>query len=556
MRLRGRLLTGAGVAVCAALLSSCMDAPGRSETRAPAARQFDLLVSKQNGYHYPPFLREQPAPPEVQSYALRTLRELGRAPRTSLSATRVASMRREALASSPLWGRTWLVPLRKSGAPTVLGASDVQAVERLRTQGGWYVDPALGDDGDAARLGATWAALDVLDALGQPGAPVTADWLRSLAGRPHPLGESAALAVALHRLEQPVPATLTSIDPPRTNDWATLSPQSRADRLNDTYSYVLIQEAAHTPPAIDRGMWEAVLRDGARTLTYEHLYLLVHVLKAAGSPRSVFTPVVERLESERLDDGTVRDSDAYLGNPDTSLFVERLRALAGWPLEDPRLVAALDREEKTGTAGQEAAERLSRAALRRVVEKAEANEEALRLCADPGILPTTVTEHSATRWQRTALNCADAGGEVGTPQVRRWEPNTPDRVVAAATVAVGLADTGQRGGIPPWITASSLEPWARHPDRFASVYDYTLVVRAYALLGGALDAALRGSLGRGVTAYKGCPELPDLYQVGGGDRACDLKTTWGVWTLDRQLHGAMGWLPSGAGTNGKRTEVW
>ncbi|PAZ13211.1 hypothetical protein CLM62_25250 [Streptomyces sp. SA15] len=545
------------MAVCAVLLSSCASTAGQSETRAPADRQFDLLVSRHNGYHYPPFLRNQPAPPEAQSYALRTLSELGRGIRTSMSAARVASMRGEALAASPLWGRTWLIPLRRAGAAEALGASDVAAVEKLRTEGGWYVDPALGDDGDAARLGATWAALDVLKALGRPGPSVTADWLSSLAGEPRPLDERAALACALRLLGRPVPATLMDVDAPRTHDWATLTPNGRADRLYDTYSYVLIQEAAGERPDIDRRTWEEVLREGAATLSYEHVYFLVHTLKAAGSPESVFAPVVKRFESERLDDGTVRDPDTYVGNPDASLFVERLRALAGRPVEDPRLVAALDRDEKTGAVGQEAAERLSRAALRRVATDGDVDGQAAHLCSDPAVLATTVTEQNATQWQRTALNCADAGTEIGAPRVRPWALDTPEAVVAAATVAVGMADAGQPGRIPAWITSEALEQWARHPARFVSVYDYALVVRAYSLLGGALDASLREALRHGVAAYRGCPGLPDLYQVGGGDTACDLKTTWGVWTLDRQLRGLMGWMPSrdGRSTYGKRAEV-
>ncbi|WP_079176568.1 hypothetical protein [Streptomyces sp. MUSC 14] len=516
-----------------------------------------MLVSKENGYYYPPFLREQPAGPQAQSFALRTLSELGRDPKTSAPAARVSSLRSEALESSSLWGRDWLIALRQAGASEALGGADAKAVDKQRAKGGWYVDSALGDDGDAARLGATWAALDVLKALGRLGdlspadRSVTADWLRSLAGKHRPLDQSAALASALHLLKEPVPAALTGIAAPHTDDFAHLTPSTRADRLNDTYHYVLIQEAAGERPDVDRTTWEAVLRDGAATLPYEQLYYLVHVLKGAGSPDSVFAPVVKRLEGERLDDGTVRDPDSYLGDPDASLFVERLRSLAGWSRQDPGLITALDGEEKSGDVSQEGAERLNRAALRKVAADGGTGDEARRLCADPTVLPVAVTEQNARQWQRTTLNCADAGVTVRTPQIGTWGLDTPQGVVAAATVTVGLADAGKRGSVPSRLTAGSFEQWARNPDRFTSVYDYALAVRAYSLLGGALDTPLREALERGVTAYKGCPGLPDLYQVGGGDHACDLKTTWAVWTLDRQLHGAMGWLPKGTEENGK-----
>ncbi|WP_234390571.1 hypothetical protein [Streptomyces sp. MMG1533] len=551
----------AGAAMCAALVTSCTSTSDSDESarrESAAARQFDVLVSKQNGYYYHPFLREQPAGPQAQSYALRTLSELGRDPKTSAASAQVASMRGEALETSPLWGRDWLIPLRRAGAGTALGAGDTAAVNRLRAKGGWYVDSALGDDSDAARLGGTWAALEVLDALGAlddlPAADraVTVSWLRSLTTpttKPLPLDEGSALARSLQLLHEPVPDAVTRIAAPRTDDFADLTPDARATRLDDTYSYTLIQEAAGKRPGVNRQVWEPVLRDGAATLPYEQLYELVHVLEAAGSPKTVFAPVLKRLDGERLDDGTVRDPDAYIGNPDASLFVQRLRALAGWSRKDPGLLAALGREEKSDDAGQEGAERLTRAALRKVTAGGGTGEQAEQLCADPQVLPATVTEQNATQWQRTTLNCTDAGAPTAVPKIDTWSPDTPDRVVAAATVAVGLADGGRRDSIPSWITADTLRHWAQNPGRFTSVYTYALVVRAYSLLGGALDAPIREALGRGITPYQGCPGLPGLYQVGGGDPACDLKTTWAVWTLDRQLHGAMGWLP--APKNGK-----
>ena len=552
---RGRKLASrlAGAAMCAALVTSCTSTSDSSDqagqSRSAAARQFDLLVSRQNGYYYHPFLRQQPAGPQAESFALRTLSELGRDPQTSVASAQVESLRREALETSPLWGRDWMIPLWRAGAGGALSARDAADVDKLRAKGGWYVDSALGDDGDAARLGATWAALEVLDALGRlddlpaRDRAASVSWLRSLAEKPRALDQSSALARSLHLLKEPVPEALTRIAAPRTDDFADLTPDDRATRLVDTYNYALIQEAAGKRPAVDREVWEPVLRDGATTLPYEQLYYLVHALKAAGSPKAVFAPVLKRLDGERLDDGTVRDPDAYIGNPDASLFVQRLRELAGWSRADPDLLRALEREEKSDDVSQEGSERLNRAALRKITAGGGTTDQARRLCADPQVLPTTVTERNATQWQRTTLNCADAGASISVPRIGTWSLDTPDRVVAAATVAVGLADRGRRESIPSWTTADALKRWAQNPDRFTSLYSYALVVRAYSLVGGPLDAPLREALGRGITPYQGCPGLPGLYQVGGGDSACDLKTTWSVWTLDRQLHGAMGWLP-------------
>ncbi|MDF6044303.1 hypothetical protein LRD69_19610 [Streptomyces sp. JH14] len=478
-----------------------------------------------------------------------------------MDSARATSFRRGALETSSLWGRDWMIPLWRAGAGEVLGARDADDVNGFRARGGWYVDSALGDDGDAAHLGATWAALEVLGALGRLDGLPTADraatvaWLRSLEGRSRALDRSSALARSLRLLNEPVPAGLTRIAAPRTDDFTALTPDARATRLADTYSYVLIQEAAGRRPAVNRAVWEPVLRDGVTTLPYEQLYDLVHVLKAAGSPKSVFAPVLKRLDGERLDDGTVRDPDAYIGDPDASLFVQRLRTLAGWSRKDPGLLTAVAREEKSGEAGQEDAERLNRAALRHVTAGGGTSEPARRLCADPQVLPATVTERNATPWQRTTLTCTDAGASPVTPEIGTWNLDTPDRVVAAATVAVGLADSGRRDRVPSWITADALNQWARNPDRFTSVYTYALVVRAYSLLGGAPDTTLREAVGRGITPYRGCPGLPDLFQVGGGDTACDLKTTWGVWMLDRQLNGIIGGLPTGTANNGKRATV-
>ncbi|WP_432158272.1 hypothetical protein [Streptomyces sp. bgisy153] len=554
-----RLLGAATAAVLMASCASCISSSGDSEQRDPArARQFDVLASGENGYYYHPFLRREPAGPQAQSYALRTLTELGRDPKTSMSPADAASFRHDALETASLWGRDWLVPLRRAGAGDVLGPADATAVGKARAEGGWYVDSALGDDGDAARLGGTWAALDVLDAVdGLDDLPAddratTVAWLRSLADAPasapggRPLDQSSALAASLRLLHEPVPATLTRVPAPRTDDYAGLTPEARGQRLADTYAYVVVQEAAGRKPAVDRGTWEPVLRDGAAELPYEQLYQLVHVLRAASSPRSLFTPVIERLEADRLDDGTVRDPDAYLGNPDASLFVQRLRALAGWSRRDPGLLSALDREEHAPDVSQEGAERLNRAALRQVTDgDDDAADQARKLCADPTVLPATVTEQNATVWQRTALTCTDADAPAAVPTVARWALDTPARLVAAATLTVGLADAGHRDAVPSWITADALRPWAQNPDRFPSVYDYALVARAYVLLGGPVDGTLRAALDRGITPHRGCPALPDLYQVGGGDTACDLKTTWAVWTLDRRLDGAMGWLPAG-----------
>jgi len=229
---RGRNLASrlVGAAICAALMTSCTSNSDESGGReSAAARQFDLLVSKQNGYYYHPFLRQQPAGAQAQSFALRTLSELGRDPKASIVPDQARSLRRQALQTSSLWGRDWLVPLRRAGAD-VLGGDDAAAVQRARNKGGWYVDSALGNDSEAGRIGATWAALEVLGALGRlddlPAADraTTVDWLRSLATKPRALDQSGALARSLQLLKEPVSGALTRVAAPRTDDFAGLTP--------------------------------------------------------------------------------------------------------------------------------------------------------------------------------------------------------------------------------------------------------------------------------------------------------------------------------------------
>ncbi|WP_223126094.1 hypothetical protein [Streptomyces sp. TRM68367] len=526
---------------------SCTSQGSHHGSREPA--YFQSLVSQANGLYYHPFLREERGSPEAQSYALRILEETGAKPKVTVGATTAAALRSDALKASALWGRYWLVPLREAGASAVLGPGDAQDVEKLRTGRGWYEDPALGEKSDEGRLGATWAALEVEAATGTlaklPAADkaATADWLGRLAdGRPQ-LDEAAALARCLHLLGKFVPGSLTSVAAPDTGRFTERPDKERAALLEDTYNYVLLQESAGKEPHVDRKTWQQALSHNVVSLDYDQLYNLVHILRATGSSKGAFSAVTRRLEQERMQDGTVRDPSSYLGTPDASLFVQQLRSVAGWPVRDKRLLAAVEEQANSQDAPRDGAARLNLAALKHSAGGEPLSRQEAALCQDPSTVPATITADNVVAWQRAAWDCAESGVPIPVPSVTRWSVDDLERAQAAATLVVGLHQAGQEDRTPGWLTANVLRRWAADPGPRASVYDRALIVRAYLLLGGHADESMVRHLASQFRAHRGCPGLPGLYRPD-DEPGCDLKTTWAVWELDKALDQKLGTLPS------------
>ncbi|OIJ85488.1 hypothetical protein [Streptomyces colonosanans] len=529
------------------LTASCTSQSSHHESKEPV--YFQSLVSQVNGLYYHPFLREERGSAEAQFYALRTLEETGAKPRVTVGAETVAALRSDAVEASALWGRYWLVPLHDAGVSGVLGPGDTRNVEKLRTGGGWYEDPSLDRESDEGRLSATWAALEVEAATGSLGKlpaaekAATVGWLGRLAGGRRPLDNAAALARCLHLLGEPVPASLTSVAAPDASGFTTRSGEERAALLEDTYNYVLLQESAGKKPHLDRGTWQQALTHNAESLDYEQLYDLVHILRAAGSPKGAFSAVTGRLERERMQDGTVRDPSSYLGTPDASLFVQRLRDVAGWRVRDKRLLRAVEEQANTPDAPRDGAARLSMAALKHSAGGAALSDQEAALCRDPSTVPDTVTADNVVNWQRAVWNCAESGVPTKAPSVNRWSVDDLENAQATATLVVGLHQAGQEDQIPGWLTADALRRWVDNPGPRANVYDHALIVRAYLLLGGHADESVVKQLARQFRAHRGCPGLPGLYRPD-SEPACDLKTTWAVWELDKALDRKLGALPS------------
>ncbi|MDK1472276.1 hypothetical protein QNO07_02345 [Streptomyces sp. 549] len=516
-----------------------------------------MLVSSQNGLYYHPFLREEPASPEAQAYALRTLAEVGVDPRLSISDEEVRAMRGDAVAASPLWGRTWLIPLRAAGAEGALVESDAAAVAELRRDGGWYVDPMLGDGTAAARIGGTWAALellaatDALDALPQPQTTTTAEWLREQAEAVQNIDAAAAVARSLQLIGMPVPDRLVKrFSAPSMDGFPALKTDARNARLEETYSYVLLRRSAGQPARVDRTAWTRVLENSVGNLDYEQLHSVVAILRSsgAGAASSAFEKVRQRLETNRLGNGTIRDPDAYLGSLDASLYVQRLQLMAGGSAIDSELAEALegvaDSDYFSGTGPEQL---IWSAVYKSAGGKRPSRRPVRTLCQDGQTVPRSVTVANAAVWQRMAHACTQAGGTVRAPRVSQWDVETPEGAVAAAELVVGLSEARLEHKVPAWITPEGLAAYVARPNRLPSVYDLALVVRAHSILGAAPDKAIEGVLADGLAPYRGCPELPDLYQVGAGNSRCDLRTTWAVWSLDRRFGGGLDVLPARTG---------
>jgi hypothetical protein len=539
---------------CAVLAASCAappddPAPGASPpAAAPSSTDpFETLVSKQNGLFYHPFLRGHATSAQDQSFALRTLREARARPSVELTAAMRDEVRADALAVSAVWGRYWLIAFRDAGARGALTGADADAVERLRAPGGWYADPALGEE-PAQRLSATWAALEVLDAVGRLPADgrreATARWLTSRAGQDTGLEEAGAIARSLRLLGKPVPQRLTALKAPSMADFGSLTPDQRAQRLLDTYGYVTLAEAAGIAVEVDRAAWRKALTDNADALEYDQLYYLARVLRAGGEDTGVLRPVVRRLERNRLADGRIGDPSSYVGTGDASLFVQLLRALAGGGARDVRLARAVREERASDDAPDDPVSRITRAALLRSAAGDPTPQDVRGLCADGSVVPSEVTQDNAVEWQRMAQLCEEAGAGTGVPRVTAWPVRTRQQIRDAAALVDGLTRLGTEK-TPAWVDTAALRQVAVAPDARTPLYEQAVAAHAYLRAGGKADAALLSALRQKQAGLRGCPGLPGLYRIGAGDESCDLKTTWAVRRLDRQLDGRLLRLPHG-----------
>jgi hypothetical protein len=500
---------------------------------------FGVLVSAVNGLYYPPFLRDETAGPEANSYALRIRLALGDGPvQLSVSAQSAAELRGEALDASPLWGRWWLAPLAKAGVGGLLSARDVSAVRTMRSAQGYFAEPGA-ESGDSYRASATAAALEILalrDAVTADDRRVTGAWLLAAAGRGPSVQTAADLVRGFTALAMTVPAGLGAVADIAPVDFSRLDEQGRYRALLDAYSSSVITQALGRPARVDRGVWANVLRHNFASLGYGDLYYLVVAATAAGVPAADFAGVRQRITGETLPDNSVRDSGSLTGSPEASLFVLRLRGMAGESTADPGQVTAL-RRAFTAHRDLRPDELLSLDAALWLAGDRSVGTTLHTLCVSGQAVPAVVTPADAEWWSRAALACADAGVTVRAPASGSWSLQEPATVTAAATLVNGLGDAGIAGHRPAWVTAKALRGWATNPERLPTTSAYATVVRAYLLLGGTADPAIRAAVGRAVDSRQGCAQLPGLYRADDSGSGCDLKATWAVWKLSQRLDG-------------------
>ncbi|WP_089510041.1 hypothetical protein [Streptomyces sp. NBS 14/10] len=547
-------------ALAAALLTGCQSAASESNERRPVTEELSILTSAQNQLYYPPFLRDEPTGPQDNAYAQRTRALLGTPPRLHLNHKTAEFFRQDALGSSPLWGRGWLAPLAASGADGLLNDRDAADVRRMRTGDGWYraplprraarsqstepakpaepTEPAGQQAKNAYRAASTAAALEILRAHGgitEADRRATLPWLHKAAAHPGTLSESADVARGLRLLNAPVPARLATVTPPKTAEFTSLSGKQRYQTLLDAYQYARLRESAGRKAELDPEVWGTVLSRNAATFSYPDLYYATFVAKAAGAPAAALDKARDRIRANTLPGGAVRDPSGYLGSPEASFYALLLRGLAGEPTHDDRLAKALGKVAADPRAAGDPATRLTTAGAATLAGAGgRTTSAAAALCRSAQVVPRTVTAHSAEKWARTALACDRAGAPAQAPRTTPWPLNDAERVTAAATLATGLADTGRPPRPARWITARQLRPWATDPKRLDSVSGYAAVVRAYLLAGWKADAPLREAVAHGIDTRRGCPRLPNLYRADAAG-GCDLKTTWHVWQLKKQL---------------------
>ncbi|MFG2559569.1 hypothetical protein [Streptomyces sp. NPDC048496] len=535
---RSLTVSATGLACCL-LLVGCEAKSDAAEPgdAAPVTQELSLLVSTQNGMYYPPFLRDEPAGPESNSYAMRLKTLLGPKPQLGLSAKSGAFFRQEAIGTSPLWGRSWLAPLASAGAADLLTASDAAALRSMRTPQGWFSEPGNQhpDDGPY-RAAATAAALEALAASGgitEDDRTLTLPWLKQAAeaGDGLALSEAADLARGFRLVGASVPQMLVAVRAPSISDFTTLGEKERYQALLDAYNYAVLTQAAGVPSKLDTKLWAKLVQHNAASLDYRDLYYAVTVAQAAGTPSDSYAAVRNRVTADTLPDGTIRDSTAYAGSPEASVYGLRLRALAGESTRDSTQAAALRKIAAEPQISADLHVRLTIAAALKLASGAEPTAADSALCHSAQAVPTAVSPENAEAWSRAALACADMGVSTPQPQAAAWSLDDPAKVTAAATVVTTLSDTGHSGSVPQWVTAAELRSWAANPERLPSVSAYATVVRAYLVVGGSMDSEIGEAIDRGMEAHRGCAQLPSLYRADPSQSGCDLKATWSAWKL-------------------------
>lgn len=494
-----------------------------------AAPELNVLKSEGDGLYYPAYVRSQPAGPEDNSYAIQIESMLGNAQHVSLSAKTRDFFHDEAVSTSPVIGRSWLVPILAGGDRSILTKNDTNALRALRTKDGWFADPVVTDAGSRADV--TARALSVLAALGSVTAEdVTASegWLTSQMNESD-LATRASAAVGLKSLGVKVSAAAANISAPASAEFPNLQPDARTELLADTYNYARLRSAAGLAVTLSTRDWMHVLDANVTMMPLKSLYQVVFILTSAGTSASDMDTADARLKADALPDGTFRDPSAYTGDILSTFYVLALKSSAGSSMTDAKMAQAVETHAASQPDSADALTKFTYQSALSLASGQAAGPTATARCA----AATTVDETSAAAFELVTRACHLQKLTVGAPQVNRWSTQTAQGAVAAARLVNGFTEMGAlRSTQPSWLPASSFAPFVMRGDDLGGLRNYAELLRAYTAVGGHLTAVQSGTVNQTFTSARGCPDLPDLYRAT-ADGDCDLATSLSVWDLGR-----------------------
>lgn len=490
----------------------------------PMEAELETLRSSANGLLYPPYLRAEPAGLEENFYALRLKLALGQKPAVKLTRASMESFKKMAQESSPITGRFWLAAFLEAGQDAALSSQDPEIIRSMRQPGGWFEDGINVDPKAHAEL--TFEALTVLKVMGKLS---NEDRVASEAWLTRQLQDDnievrAAAADALRIIDKDVPAEAAAVAAPSSSQFLSLEPESRLDLLSKTYAYVRLRVAADLPVELDRRDWSRVFGANVVGGSLKIIYKVSTILLASDVDAAVLAPAVRRLAGDTLDDGTVRDTSTYLGDPMSTFYGLRLRQLSGEPTEDHSIAQALERFKNEHSIQDDTEMTLSiEGALQ--LATGQISSGLSRECGRN--LELTIEEIRS--WQTRTEVCLASSNQLSNPAVVQWGTGTAEGAAAAARLVNSLLAVGVPiEKLPTWIKPDTLGFYLQSSDLYGGTENFAEVMAAFYSMGGRLNEARLNSILQDFESRRGCEQLPSLYEADSDEASCDLEATVAV----------------------------
>lgn len=512
-----------------ALLAGCGTDGGTAPGKT--ARELNVTMSSVNGLYFSPHLLIERGSIGDILAAVDTAELLGQASRLHPSAAIQAKLRSEALAAYGVNAYGHLASLYRAGATRVLLPEDVATLAKLRQPDGSYtadLDAPLPPlQGQVQATGSALFALKTLHRLPVAQEKTAIRWLTRVAAT---ATDSATVRLALRAARDVDPATNGVYHGPVPDLAAarTAAPAQRTAMVEDTVSYVdavgVVAARAHLDRAAVTGLYE----QNVATADFPTLRSLVTLMLATGASVDDLAAARRRLAAARLPSGLYRDSAEDLGSAIATVYALRLLRMRGEPTKSHRLADALMKYAQLDEVRNRPAERLIAVGASVAAGREQSTAETKRLCNNPSVVPTVVTQANVVGWAEMTRICSEAGTKSPAPQLAPWPAKTTEQVVAQAMMVNALQLTGRHDAIPSWVDRSAMWRLLQQPASRVSLLQSATVGSAYlALTGGDGRERLDGVTMRAQKA-RGCSHLPDLYTTGGTDVSCDLRTTIAV----------------------------